>query len=118
MHTLLLYINIIVLTIGLTFLLLLAQLPAVKKLNYLSGRYWNKKYLQSNAMVLSVTPTGRYINMKYQVTIQVQVMPDKGKNFVVEIRSLYSMNDLKAIQTGSYVRVKYNPANTKDAFLI
>ena len=68
----------------------------------------------SKAIVLSVENTGAMVNDQAQLKMQLQVLPDKGRNFVIELKETVSPADSKDLRTGSTIRVKYNPANTKE----
>jgi hypothetical protein len=72
----------------------------------------------SKAIVLSVERTGALINNQPQVKIQLQVTPEKRRNFVTEVKKILSPADVAAIRAGSIIRVKYNPVNTKEISLI
>jgi len=72
----------------------------------------------SKAIVLSVEKTGALINNQPQVKIQLQVTPEKRRNFVTEVKKILSPADVTAIRAGSTIRVKYNPVNIKEISLI
>jgi hypothetical protein len=71
----------------------------------------------SKAIVLSWEKTGVLINNRPEVKIQVQVTPERGRNFVVEIKDTFSPEDTLAVHTGSTIQVQYNPAHHKEIFL-
>lgn len=72
-----------------------------------------KKYgrTEAEAVVLSISQTGLLVNNKPQVKLQVQVLPDNGRNFVTEI---ISVSAKEAISAGVKIRVSFNPANHRD----
>ena len=74
--------------------------------------------VMAKAIVLSINQTGMYKNHRPQVTIQLQVMPPKGRNFVVEIKEIVSLTELALLQHGSAVQVQYNPHDVKEVALI
>lgn len=77
------------------------------------------KYIQeANAIVLAVELTGLYLKQQAQVKLQVQVLPDKGRNFVAEVKAVFDVTTLNNIHMGTAMRVKYNPANTKEITLV
>ncbi len=77
-----------------------------------------KQTLEARAIVLSIEQTGLYLDHKPQVKMQMQVLPEQGRNFVAEIKEILSFLDLDAIKAGSLVIVKYNPANIKEVSLV
>jgi hypothetical protein len=72
----------------------------------------------AKAIVLSVEQATTTINSHARMKILVQVMPEKGRNFVIELKETLSATELSVIRTGSTVSVKYNPSNTKEVSLI
>lgn len=74
--------------------------------------------VEAQAVILTVEETGVYMNHHPLVRMQMQVLPDRGRNFVVEIREVLSYLDLAEYRTGTTVRVKYNPSNFQDTTLI
>ena len=74
--------------------------------------------LEAKAIVLDVELTGLYLNHQAQVKLQMQVLPDRGRNFVTEIKELFAVAELAKLQTGNTMKVKYNPANTKEIALV
>ena len=84
---------------------------------------FNRKRLEQSgvvaeALVLKMEKTGLLTNNKHQVKLQMQVQPDKGRNFVAEINEILCGADLSAVRAGSIVRVKYNPKNFKEIILL
>jgi hypothetical protein len=75
-------------------------------------------HVEAQAIILSVEQTGLYMNHHPQVRMQVQVMPDKGRNFVTEVKQVVTFLQLGEIRTGGTIKVKYNPSNTKEITLI
>ena len=75
---------------------------------------WPANGVEAEAIVLKMEPTGLYINKQPQVRLQMQVQPDKGRNFVIEIDTISP----PAVKTGGVVRVKYNPRNYKELLLL
>jgi hypothetical protein len=74
--------------------------------------------LEAKAIILSVEQTGLFMNHQPQVKVQIQVLPDRGRNFVAEVKQVFSFLDLAQIRTGSTVTVKYNPSNIKEVVLV
>jgi hypothetical protein len=95
---------------------LLAALFGKLLIHMLPGRSskWPANGVEAEAIVLKMEPTGLYINKKPQVRLQMQVQPDKGRNFVIEIDTV-SPPDVK---TGGMIRVKYNPRNYKELLFL
>ena len=74
--------------------------------------------VEAKASVLSVEQTGLFLDRNPQVRLQVQVMPERGRNFVVEIKEIISLADLQLIKPGSTVIVKYKPGNNNEIILV
>ena len=110
--------NIILLIVSFTALLLLAQMKNIKIIRHAFSKKWNRNYHEATARVLSVFPTGKYLKFKLQVSIQLQVMPPAGRNFVVELKTLVTMNDLSRLENGGKVTVRYDPENVKSISII
>lgn len=79
---------------------------------------WMKGAVEADALVLEAEDTGFLINSLPQTRIQIQVRPDKGRNFVAEIKQVLSEADAAILKAGSTIRVKYNPHNYKELILI
>lgn len=69
----------------------------------------------TEAVVLSCQQTGSYINGQPQLKLQLQVLPDSGRNFVTEIISVAAK---ETIHAGVRIRVSFNPANHRDVKMI
>ena len=95
---------------------LLAVLLGKMILHLLPGHSskWPANGVEAEAIVLKMEPTGIYINQLPQVRLQMQVQPDKGRNFVIEIDTVSP----PVVKTGGVVRVKYNPHNYKELLLL
>jgi hypothetical protein len=78
----------------------------------------SRSQLEANAVILAIEITGLSINHQAQVKLQMQVLPEKGRNFVAEIKEVFTVKELAALQAGHTMRVKYNPANTKEIALV
>jgi len=83
--------------------------PRLKKIK--AKKILNHSGVEADAIILNITQTGHYINQLPEVKIQVQVQPDRGRNFITET---LSFNETGTMQAGSKIRVKYNPDNTKE----
>ncbi|MBC7850691.1 MAG: hypothetical protein H7Y31_13200 [Chitinophagaceae bacterium] len=77
-----------------------------------------KDGIEASAILLSVEETGVYLNHRPQIKMQMQVIPEKGRNFVAEAKEIVSIMDLAALRTGTMVTVKYNPANNREIELV
>jgi hypothetical protein len=62
--------------------------------------------------------TGLYVNNQPQIKLQVQVHPNTGRNFVSEVREVLTLIDMSQLRVGSTLKVKYNPANTKEVMVL
>lgn len=79
---------------------------------------WIEGAVEADALVLGTEDTGFLINSLPQTRIQLQVRPDKGRNFIAEIKQVLSEADTAIFKAGSTIRVKYNPHNCKELMLI
>lgn len=73
---------------------------------------------EADAVLLNIEQTGLFINNRPQIKLQVQVHPPSGRNFVSEVREVLSLIDLSQLRIGSNLKVKYNPANTKEVIVL
>ena len=74
--------------------------------------------VEAHAVILHIEQTGRFSRQQAQVKLQMQVYPDRGRNFVAECKELFSAYDLAMLQNGCMVRVSYNPSNIKEVVLV
>jgi len=72
--------------------------------------------LSAKAVVLHVQTTGSSCRLN-QLKVQLQVMPDKGRNFVTEFNTTLSSKSL-SLRAGSTILVQYNPHDQKDITMI
>ncbi len=79
---------------------------------------WPANAVEAEAIVLKMEQTGLYTNKLPQVKLQMQVLPDKGRNFIAEINTVLPGIEPDAIKAGGTVRVKYNPVNYKELVLL
>ncbi|MES2649883.1 MAG: hypothetical protein V4717_23605 [Bacteroidota bacterium] len=109
---------ILILTIGAIFLHY--KIPA-KMLLLIRSVFRIKEQRQtqtiSPAIVLGIDYTDTHEKVEIQVKYQLQVMPEKGRNFVIEINEIVPKNMLKKLGPGSKISVRYNPKNLKDIYL-
>jgi hypothetical protein len=110
---------------GITLLMIIAIVFTASQLvrrrksrNARSGDRLANTPLEAHAVVLTMEDTGVFMNQQPLVKMQMQVLPDRGRNFVVEVREVLSGGDRATIRSGSTVRVRYNPANPKDTTLV
>lgn len=73
---------------------------------------------EAEAVILSIEKTGRYVNNEPMVKMLVKVQPTSRRNFVAEISEVMTLMDLSTMRTGSMLKVKYNPANTREVMLV
>jgi hypothetical protein len=107
-----------IVVILLAIVLLALQLIRDKYRKNRRGRRRTINGIEAKAIVLAIEQTGLFMNHKPQVKMQMQVIPERGRNFVAEVKEVISFMDLAAIKTGTTVRVKYNPANLKEIMLV
>ena len=74
--------------------------------------------IEADAVLLNMEQTGLYVNNQPQIKLQVQVHPSTGRNFVSEVREVLTLIDLSQLRIGSTLKVKYNPANTKEVVVL
>ncbi|MES2777644.1 MAG: hypothetical protein V4722_25930 [Bacteroidota bacterium] len=104
--------SLVIMAIVLTFVIA----PRFKKQK--AKELLRKTGIEADAIILNMRQTGLYVNQQPQVSMQVQVQPDRGRNFVTEARQVFSPAELGFIHTGSKIRVRYNPENTKEIMLV
>jgi hypothetical protein len=73
---------------------------------------------EAEAVILSIERTGRYVNNEPQVKMLLKVQPITRRNFVAEINEVFTLMDLSTMRTGSVLRVRYNPADTREVRLV
>ena len=74
--------------------------------------------VEAKAVILNIEQTGLLVNKKPQVKLQMQVIPDRGRNFIVELSDVETAFDLQKMRSGSLVKVKYNPNDMRDITLM
>ena len=74
--------------------------------------------IEAEAVLLNMEQTGLYVNNQPQIKLQVQVHPLSGRNFVSEVREVLTLIDMSQLRIGSTLKVKYNPANTKEVMVL
>ncbi|MDQ6480736.1 hypothetical protein [Dyadobacter sp. LHD-138] len=77
-----------------------------------------KNGVLAEAIVLNVNETGLYINDLPQVKLQVQVQPDKGRNFVAEVQQVIPNAEKEPLHSGSRLMVKFDPGNRKEVIVL
>jgi len=72
----------------------------------------------AEAIILNVNETGTFVNDLPQVKLQMQVLPEKGRNFVAEVKQVLP-NSLKSLlHSGSKIMVKYDPGNPREVVVL
>ncbi len=89
-------------------------IPALRR----GQKKWSNKGVEAEALVLGTEQIGDPVHKQLKLKIQLQVRPSKGRNFVVEIKEVLLGEDIASLKTGNIVWVKYNPANTRELFLL
>lgn len=77
-----------------------------------------QKGAEAEAVILSIERTGRYVNNEPQVKMLLKVQPASRRNFVAEINEVFTLMDLSTIRAGSIMKVRYNPADTREVMLV
>ena len=74
--------------------------------------------VESEATVLAIGPTGSYVNNLPQLKVQMQVQPEKGRNFVAEVKQAVPQVDFNLLHSGTRIVVKYHPSHPKEVILL
>lgn len=74
--------------------------------------------VESAATVLTIGHTGSYINNLPQMKVQMQVEPEKGRNYVTEVKQAVPQVDFNLLHSGTRIVVKYHPAHPKQVILL
>ena len=82
-----------------------------------SGYFWSDR-AEAEAIVLSIKKAGSSSGKQPQVKMQMQVQPERGRNFVTEINEIIPLAELANYNTGMKIKVKYNPRNTKEVLVV
>ncbi len=77
-----------------------------------------KHKVEAEAIILSVTRTGLYINDQPRLKLHMQVQPEKGRNFVAELQEVFPASMLNSIHAGLKLVVSFDPANQKDVVIV
>lgn len=105
--------------IVIVFILILAQFFGKKnKSNLAKDNLRNVMPVKAKAIILNIEKTALTTSQRQQVKMQVQVMPERGRNFVTEIKELLTWADFDALKSGTIVSVFYNPVTMKEVTLI
>jgi len=100
-------------------ILILAQFFGKKnKINLAKDNLRNVMPVKAKAIILNIEKTALSTSQRQQVKMQVQVMPERGRNFVTEIKELLTWADFDALKSGTIVSVFYNPVTMKEVTLI
>jgi len=74
--------------------------------------------IESEAIVIEIGQTGMYVNNAPQLKVQIQVKPQKGRNFIAEIKQVVPQVDFNLLHSGSRIIVKYDPTYPRQAVLM
>lgn len=102
-------------------LMLLAAWRLVKKLT--RPRKMTIQEIEENgtiaeAIILDINETGTFINDLPEVKLQMQVLPEKERNFVAEVKQVLP-NSLKSLfRSGSKILVRYDPENPREVVVL
>lgn len=83
-----------------------------------SNRRLTRSGAEAEAIILSIERTGRYIDNEPMVKLVLKVQPAARINFVTEVREVITVMDLSQLRTGTILKVRYNPANTREVMLV
>ena len=73
---------------------------------------------EAEAVILSIERTGRYVNNEPLVKMLIKVQPVARRNFVAEISGVFTLMDLSTMRTGSILKVRYNPSDTREVMVV
>jgi hypothetical protein len=73
---------------------------------------------EAEAVILSIEKTGRYINNEPMVRMLLKVQPESRTHFVAEVSEILTLMDLSTMRNGTILKVRYNPANTREVMLV
>ena len=105
--------------VGLVLLALVVLFYLRRNKQSLFTRLLRKKALaEAEAVILGIQLTGLYIKEIPQAICQIQVTPERGKNFVVEIKGALPVSDFPKVQAGEKIRVRYNPYRRKEMYIV
>lgn len=108
---------IIAVTAAIMYLVFRVTLIPLLKVSRMKKRLMQEG-VEAEAVLLNMEQTGLYVNNQPQIKLQVQVQPNSGRNFVSEVREVLTLIDLSQLRIGSTLKVKYNPANTKEVMVL
>lgn len=108
---------IVLIIVTLTYIGAKGNLFTFSKKTNLERRLF-KNGVEAPAILLDIQRTGLYVNNLPQVMLQMQVQPNMGRNFVTEAKEVLTPVHFSEIHIGSTLKVKYNPANTKEVMLV
>lgn len=77
-----------------------------------------KQGVQANATVLTIKPTGEYLNNLPEFQVQVKVKPKAGADFVAEMKEVLPYAKYDSIRRGTQVLIKYDPEYYKRAIFL
>ena len=78
----------------------------------------DRQGVEAEAVILKLEITGVMIGDQPEVKLQMRVQPDKGRNFIAEIRKVMERKELAVMRSGSVVKVKYDPNNYRQLILL
>ena len=99
---------------ALVLLMVIVGWKVLKTLNtskQMSQEEIEKNGVQAEAIVLSIQETGMFFDNIPQIKLQMQVLPDKGRNFIAEVKQVLPDFQRKLLHSGSKITVKYDPRN-------
>src|SRR5436190_19869259 len=70
-----------------------------------------KEGVVTEAVLVGMEQTGRFINNHPQVKLQMKVNAVSGKVFVTETNEVMSLIELAQLRPGCTMKVRYNPCN-------
>jgi len=72
----------------------------------------------AEAIILDLTETGTIIDDLPQVQLQMQVIPEKGRNFVAEVKQVLPNSLTNPLHSGSKIMVKFDPGNPREVVVL
>ncbi|MEO7523047.1 MAG: hypothetical protein ABIT58_03075 [Ferruginibacter sp.] len=74
--------------------------------------------IDTDAVILNIQLTGVCIKSEMQAIVQLQVLPERGKSFVIEVKELFTAAEYTQVSPGSKILVKHELRNHKEVLII
>ncbi len=98
-------------TIGITILLLMVILNIPRIVKFLNPAVKTLHLEEAEAVIIDMQQTGLFIDDAPEIKLQMQVIPNKGRNFIMETNHVVSEKDMDHYKSGNRIKVKYAADN-------